>query len=187
MVKKKKEKQQTQVLTIKTPERRHSRCFAVFIVNFGYISDLFLVFLLLILCIYLFVGRRYFLRHCNVIIKNWNHIFIFAMDLYENHNFKLKQVILGVLFDFSATMQDVCLVLLKHQFLLIWTTLITFKIWENKCICHSFQIFENTRWFIKFHFNSILRLISPIIYEFKYFCFCFLFSYIHKCVRSFEP
>ena len=36
-------------LTIKTPERRHWRCFGVFIVNFGQISHLVLVFLLLTL------------------------------------------------------------------------------------------------------------------------------------------
>ena len=36
-------------LTLKTPERRHSRCSGVFIVNFDYISLLFLVFLLLTL------------------------------------------------------------------------------------------------------------------------------------------
>ena len=34
-------------LTIKTPERRHWRCFAVFIVNFEHISHLVFVFLLL--------------------------------------------------------------------------------------------------------------------------------------------
>ena len=36
-------------LIINTPERRHWRCFGVFIVNFEHISHLVLVFLLLIL------------------------------------------------------------------------------------------------------------------------------------------
>ena len=36
-------------LTIKTPEQRHLHCSSVFIVNFEHISNLFLVFLLLIL------------------------------------------------------------------------------------------------------------------------------------------
>ena len=41
-------------LTIKTPERRRLRPSGLFIVNFGYISQLFLVFLLSTLSIYLF-------------------------------------------------------------------------------------------------------------------------------------
>ena len=44
-------------LTIKTPERRQSRCSSIFIVNFEHISQLFLVFLLLILNKQILAGK----------------------------------------------------------------------------------------------------------------------------------
>ena len=44
------------VNTIKTPERRHLRRSVVFIENFEHISDIFLVFPLLTLSMYLFAG-----------------------------------------------------------------------------------------------------------------------------------
>ena len=49
-------------LTINAPETRHWCRSGVFIVNFEYNSDLFLVFLLLTLSMYLFAGKEAFLK-----------------------------------------------------------------------------------------------------------------------------